>query len=308
MFTIQHQHLQKLCEVNSFPVPAEGMIFFGVRGCLPVDVFNHDFLAQQSLNVTPVDYTSPRCTLGQWLPTNQTLAVFPGSTSPHKKYTTAGANKANQLMPGYYNDYRKGTHKAGKPTGHLAFKQTEGCPVRRDYNRDLNYDELDDRVEYDFPLDNLHAGWCTGISSTSHASAGCQVVVGYPKCSQRGNEPDAGPWRVFRKNAYDLSQDRFVYILSEALHVQEVAQKMEAGIKIRARLRFGSKGPLVTKLQNALKSKGFYEGTVDQDFGNRTLRGVLAFQQATFGNDQDNGIVGPVTAGALGLASEWPDF
>ena len=89
MFTITHQHLLKLCEVNSFPTPAEGMIFFGVRGCLPVDVFNHDFLTQQSLNVTPVDYTSPRCTLGQWLPADQTLAVFPGSTSPHNRYTSA---------------------------------------------------------------------------------------------------------------------------------------------------------------------------------------------------------------------------
>ena len=307
MFTIQHQHLQKLCEVNSFPVPSDGMIFFGIRGCLPVDVFNHNFLAQQNLNVTTVDFTSPRCTLGQWLPSDQTLAVFPGSTSPHKRYTSVGPNSANQLMTGFYNDYRKGTHKAGKPTGHEAFKQTQGCPVRRDFNRDNVYDELDDRVEYRFRLDNLHAGWCSGVSATSHASAGCQVVVGYPKCPSRGSEPDAGPWRVFKSNAYGLPQDRFTYVLSEGLHVQEVAQKMESGIKIPARLRFGSNGPLVTELQKALKTKGFYEGEVDLDFGNRTLRGVLAFQESAFGPDQDNGIVGPVTAGALGLTS-WPEF
>jgi hypothetical protein len=52
VFTIQHQHLQK-----------------------PVNVSNHDFLPQQILNITTVDFISPRCTLGQWLPVKQTLAV-----------------------------------------------------------------------------------------------------------------------------------------------------------------------------------------------------------------------------------------
>lgn len=70
----------------------------------------------------------------------------------------------------------------------------------------------------------------------------------------------------------------------------------------------GSSGALVTELQKALKSKGFYEGEVDLDFGNRTLRAVLAFQESAFGENQDNGIVGPVTAEALGLTSIWPEF
>jgi hypothetical protein len=30
--------------------------------------------------------------------------------------------------------------------------------------------------------------------------------------------------------------------------------------------------------------------------------------RTTFGKDQDNGIVGPVTAEALGLKSEWAEF
>lgn len=308
MFTVQHRHLQKVCEVNFYPAPSDRMIFFGIRGCLPVDVFNHDYLSEQSLNPTTVDFISPRCTLGQWLPFQQTLAVFPGSTAPHRKYTKMSAGNANQMMSGYYSDYRKGTHKAGKPTGHLAFKQTQGCPVRRDYNRDLNYDELDDRVEYDFPLDNIHAAWCSGVSATSHASAGCQVVVGYPKCPHLGNKPDVGPWKIFKKNAYEVPQDRFPYVLTEGQHLQEIVQKMDMGIKIPARLRFGSHGPLVTTVQEALKSLKFYEGELDLDFGNRTLRAVLAFQQATFGKDQDNGIVGPITAEALGLGSEWPGF
>ena len=308
MFTIEQKHLEKICEVNSFPVPSTGMVFFGLRGCLPVNVFDQDFHATQNLNIAPVDFISPRCTLGQWLPADGTLAVFPGSTSPHERYTRSGPNNANQLMPGYYDDYRKGKHKAQSPTGHLAFKQTQGCPVRRDHNSDLVYDELDDRVEYNFTLDNIHAAWCSGISATRHASAGCQVVVGLPKCEQRGTLPEVGPWKVFRENAYNTSQDRFPYFLLEGQNMLEVVQKMEQGINIHGRLRFGSKGPLVTVLQGALQTRGFYEGTLDEDFGNRTLRGVLAFQQATFGPNQDNGIVGPVTAQSLGIADQWPTF
>jgi hypothetical protein len=308
MFTISHEHLEKACEVNSFPVPSTGMVLFGFRGCLPVDTANHDFKTEHQLDITAVDYISPRCTLGQWLPADKKFAVFPGSTAPHKNYTVSGVGSANQLMTGYYFDYRKGTHKAGMPTGHEAFKQTQGGPTRRDSNRDLKYDERDDRVEYDFSLDNIHSAWCKSVNSINHASAGCQVVVGYPKCPSRGNNPDAGPWKVFKKNAYARSQNSFPYFLLEGLNIQEVVNKMGAGIKIAARLRFGSNSDLVTELQKKLQAKGLYEGILDTDFGNRTLRAVFAFQESQFGNDQDNGVVGPVTAEALGLKSKWLEF
>jgi N-acetylmuramoyl-L-alanine amidase len=76
--------------------------------------------------------------------------------------------------------------------------------------------------------------------------------------------------------------------------------------KTSARLRFGSQGELVASVQDSLKERKFYEGVVDGVFGERTMRAVLNFQEAFFGQDADDGIVGPITARALGLA--WQDL
>ncbi|MBA3805073.1 MAG: peptidoglycan-binding protein [Acidobacteria bacterium] len=81
-------------------------------------------------------------------------------------------------------------------------------------------------------------------------------------------------------------------------------QKTEQDIPISVRLRFGSKGPLVTEVQTALKKAGFYEGEIDDDYLTRTLRAVLAYQTITFGDGADNGVVGPMTAKALKVT--WP--
>ena len=58
------------------------------------------------------------------------------------------------------------------------------------------------------------------------------------------------------------------------------------------------------KVQTALKTAGFYEGRIDEDFGIRTLRAVMGFQVAEFGRGADDGIVGVQTASALGI--DWP--
>ena len=63
-------------------------------------------------------------------------------------------------------------------------------------------------------------------------------------------------------------------------------------------LKKGSVGPDVTKLQQALNSKGFTL-TVDGEFGPNTETAVKQFQQAS--NLEVDGIVGPATWRALGL-------
>lgn len=310
MFELSDKILRRLCEVNSFDPSANGrkteMIFFGIRGALPENPEDHKFESGHNIMINDVNYLNPRCILGQWLPEEKEIAIFPGSTVPHrdnvsKSVLRSGAG-ANQLLTGYYSDYRKGVHKAGSPTGHDAFRQVNFHPIRRTSD-DLDFDN-DDRVEYENPNDNLHAGWCMGVNSTNYASAGCQVVVGYPECQKRGREPATGPWKVFKKNAYDLSQKSFGYILLDGREAYRVASAGSS--KVSARLRFGSQGELVKKLQKALQSKSFYEGNIDGDFGNRTLRAVLNFQTKSFGSNADDGIVGPQTAAALKLG--WPNI
>jgi len=66
-------------------------------------------------------------------------------------------------------------------------------------------------------------------------------------------------------------------------------------------LKLSSVGPDVTALQQALQKAGFSPGAIDGTFGAGTEAAVLAFQRSQ-GLAAD-GIVGPNTATALGLAS-----
>jgi Putative peptidoglycan binding domain len=302
MFLLTDEHLQKLWDINAFPVPKDRWVFFGLRGCLPADDGDHSFANAHAVNVEAVDYVHPRCTIGQWRPGGE-FALFAGSTVPHRKHvaasrTTAGAG-TSQLMTGSYPDYRKGIHKAGSNTGHEAFRQDNKLPVQRSGD-DLDFD-TDDRVEFEQPFDNLHAAWSHGVDHESFASAGCQVVVGFPKCRQRENRSDTGPWKVFKENAYGIAQNSFFYVLLTGHDAERVAH---AAAPLAPQVRYGSKGPLVTLVQEALKQRGFYEGEIDDDFGIRTLRAVLRFQTTEFGPSGDDGIVGPQTASALAL--DWP--
>ncbi|HEX3034718.1 MAG TPA: peptidoglycan-binding domain-containing protein, partial [Thermodesulfobacteriota bacterium] len=67
--------------------------------------------------------------------------------------------------------------------------------------------------------------------------------------------------------------------------------------------KLGSKGEEVTKIQEELKSLGFYKGPIDGDFGGGTEAAVKAFQKSK-GLDID-GKVGPNTWKVL-FGSEIP--
>lgn len=298
MFELSLDQLKAIWSANQFVIPKDEWLFFGLRGCLPASDAGQVFADNHVLLPASVDYRHPRCTIGQVKP-DGTFAIFPGSTVPYinnisKAQKNNGAG-ANQLMTGYHPAYRKGQHKAGQPTGHTAFRQENKIPVLRSAD-DLDYD-TDDRVEYATPYDNIHAAWCMSTDSDYFASAGCQVIVGFPSCPRRDNKPNLGPWSRFVENAYGIDQKRFGYILLNGRDAIAVASGKPPSI----RLRFGSQGPLVGELQKALAAKGFYEEAIDHDFGRYTLFAVLDFQKAVFGPQADDGIVGPITAAELGM-------
>jgi peptidoglycan L-alanyl-D-glutamate endopeptidase CwlK len=64
-------------------------------------------------------------------------------------------------------------------------------------------------------------------------------------------------------------------------------------------LRLGSRGPDVTRVQQALRAHGFNPGATDGTFDEGTLAAVLAFQKSE--RLLADGIVGPRTSAALGL-------
>jgi len=303
--TLNEEHLRRLCTINNFTVPTDQMIFVGLRGCLPLNPNDHAFQSQHKVQLEDLNYVNPRCTLIQWRPAAGTFALFPGSTVPNLRFVkqakALGGRGTNQLLTGYYKDYRKGVHKAGSITGHEAFRQNENHPIRRSSD-DFDFDN-DDRVEFANPFDNMHAAWCQSVNSTEYASRGCQVIIGFPKCKSPNRTADIGPWREFKANAYRLAQNSFPYVLLTGRDAQSVATNAVGTLP--ARVRFGSDGDLVSKVQTALQENGFYEGIVDGDFSGRTIRAVLEYQTATFGANADDGIVGPMTAAALKIKS-WP--
>jgi hypothetical protein len=300
-FLVDDVLLRRLATINSFPVRDDEMVFFGLRGALPVSPDDCEFDAAHALNAENTDYLHPRCTLGQWLPAEGLVAVFPGSTVPHSRHVrdalARGGVGVNELLTGYYGDYRKGVHKRGSATAHEAFLQKDGRPIRRTAD-DLDF-EADDRIEVTNPFDNLHAGWCQGVGHGDYASMGCQVIVGFPQCAKLGNRPDTGPWGKFKRSAYQVEQQSFGYMLLDGRSAQGVAEAGDA--ELPRRVRFGSQGVPVERLQARLKEDGFYEGKVDGDFGPRTIRAVLAFQKSRFGFNSEDGVVGPQTAEALGI-------
>jgi hypothetical protein len=305
-FTLSHSILERLCRANRFPIDlySNEMVFFGLRGCLPVLPDDQSFKESHACRVEDVNYLNPRCTLGQWKQAERTIAVFPGSTIPHKKYVKESAAKqgigANQLMTGFYTDYRKGVHRPGEMTACEAFRQTSTHPIQRTED-DLNFDNAD-RVEYDNPFDNIHAAWCMSVNQSNFESKGCQVVLGFPACAQRGQNPAAGPWKIFKDGAYARPQQQvFPYLLLTGRDAEAATNTMSSGV----RLRFGSTGDLVTRVQQALIDRQYENVPLNGVFNIPTMKGILRFQEDAFGPLADDGIVGPITAEALGVP--WPN-
>ena len=298
--------LRKLFLKNNFPFPDEHMVFFGIRGMLPIDPDGTAFSQMHKLRFAEVNYLHMRCTLGQWKPKDDTIAVFPGSTAPSrpnvKRALQHDGTGSNLLVLGFY-EYKKGQHKLGKPSGHRAFRQNRFFPGWRTRD-DLDYD-ADDRIDLgrnvrDYFWDNLHCAYHDSLDQPGYSSAGCQVVAGHPRSPARGNKPETGPWKRFIENAYDHAggQDVFHYALFASTEVAATASKKDS--EISQSVRFGSSGDLVKALQGKLLGADYDIGEADGDFGRNTLEALMSFQDKEFG--RSDGIVGLNTAAALGLA------
>lgn len=297
MFKISSALLAKAFQANEFLAGKGPLIFVGIRGCLPAEPFNQEFRGSHEIRLAQLDYRHPRCTLVQWLPAQGRLACYPGSTVPNARFVSAArANRgdgANQLLPGRYADYRRGWHRNGTASGHLAWRQTGPRPILRTGD-DLDYDGAD-RMEVENPTDNLHSAWCS-TPDQEFSSAGCQVVVGLPRCQRRGSLPATGPWKVFQERGYAADQEDFLYALFDASEVARIAK----GESI-ARVKFGSSGLRTMSVQRALSTIGIYQGRMDGHFGSRSILALIKFQRRELGVGSADGICGPRTAAALGL-------
>lgn len=301
-FELTHDLMLLLCGRNFFPVPEDRMVFFGLRGCLPVDPEDHSFRAAQTLKLAEVNYQNPRCTLGQWLPSSKTLAIYPGSTCPNTALVATakrdGGEGANQLLTGYYL-FVKGMHRQDSGSGHLAFRQEETRVVLRNAD-DMDFD-FQDAADPGIQADNLHCGFSASVNA-GYSSAGCQVVVGFPNRNDR-RSVESGPWACFRETAYDLNQDSFRYVLLNGAEVEAMATN--PNLMRPALVRFGSKGEVVRSLQKRLRELDLIRFVPDADCGPNTQLAIIRFQVERLGAENADGIVGTNTATQLGL-TDWP--
>jgi hypothetical protein len=302
-FELSHKLLLAICSRNFFPIPEDRMVFFGLRGCLPVDPEDHEFREARRLKLADVNYRNPRCTLGQWDPANEALAIYPGSTCPNEQLVANakddGGEGANQLLTGYY-EFVKGVHRANAGSGHQAFRQEQTRVVLRNAD-DMDFD-FQDTADEGMQADNLHCGFSAGVNS-GYSSAGCQVVVGFPnRNDQRAVE--SGPWAVFRKTAYDLDQDRFRYVLLNGSEIETMAA--DPALARAALVRFGSEGETVRSVQTKLRELDLIEFDPDAKCGPKTQLGIIRFQIDRMGAENADGIVGENTAAQLGI-TDWPN-
>ena len=298
-FVFTESDLRRLCQINQFAIPENEMVFFGLRGALPMDARAEQFLDRHSIAVSEVNYMNPRCIIGQWIPARRVFAIFPGSTVPHKKYIQKALQRggvgANRMFIGYYS-YGKGQHRPSPKGTHDAWRQPddEPRPVLRT-PEDLQY-EITDKIELSVPYDNLHAAWSSGTGG-GYESAGCQVVIGFPN-------PNRGSWKTFKNYGYSIPQKRMRYALLEGMKAAQVVANPNTPLP--ARVLFGSSGELVKKLEEALVTKNLLKpeqinGLVDVE----TWKAIYQFQVEAFGEDEADGIVGRITAESLGI-TDWP--
>lgn len=294
-------NLRKLLRLNFYNFSEINYMVFGIRGAKPKGNDSATFKFSHEIEKADVNYTKANCSIGIWNPVANTIALFPGSTVPNLKYIKKhkeGTARANCMMTGYYSFYEKGFHFPSENSAHRALRLATNIVLRRSTN-DLIFAN-DDPVEIGNPSDNIHAAYCNDIDG-EYSSAGCQVIIGQPKCKGRGvNSANTSYWKKFYDIIYgETAQQKFDYALFRSADAEIVS--INGGNLMQARLRFGSKGNVVSLLQGKLAEKGYFLTNQDGDYGKNTLRSVISYQTDKFGLSEADGVVGNGTATSLGM-------
>lgn len=262
-WTLQGKHLTKVLAALSITLPkdSEKIFFFGVRGALPTG--GTDVAASGELDGSkPVNYQTMRCTLGQWWPDSDKLALYRGSTVPTLRYIEASADRdgkgCNLVLPGLYT-FIRGTHRAGTKTAHEAFRELGDKLICRTDDDGL-YEPDSDQVEIDTPCDNCHAAW----GEDGYSSAGCQVVSG---------KPGEGAWKRFKDRGYEANLSLYRYLLLPSGSWVNLVTAGEPAVMI------GSRGDRAKAVQEALIQRGLLEGSADGVFGCKSGLALVKFQR-----------------------------
>ena len=315
-FEFNGDDLARLVLLNSFMLAKVGnavkpVVIFALRGAKLVD--GDMQINKRSLTIADhrPDHRDFRCVIGVWNRSDNTLSAFRASTVPNAPFVfkcywmaqTHGTVIGNVLPTGCYT-YTVGVHHRNKPgeiKGALRLGQTEDgastVVVLRSLT-DVIYDR-NDLWDPCAPADNIHPAQL----AVSFSSAGCMTIPG----TARG-AVHRGPWAKFRETlglnnaAYTDAGTQFSCVLLTGLDAAIAAGVREQGIpdddpavasELR-RIRFGSQGPDVARLQARL---GIAPDRA-QMVGATTRKALVVAQEKALG--WADGILSPAMDAALG--------
>jgi subtilisin family serine protease len=309
-FDLTASAVKSLLDVNAFALPAtQRLVLFGLRGCMVDPTQARSFRKAVALTEQIPDHRTARCVLGVWNRDTGELAAFQGSTVPNEHYMRLQRNagrpweesgaigqvprNCNMLVTGRHA-YEVGDHR-DTIKGVFALRDVTTVVLRS--NRNLTY-ETTDRWDICIPGDNIHPSF-VGESGAAFSSAGCHTVPG-----RAAGVTHSGEWAEYRKIAglkakYDEATEKgrqFTFVL---LTGREARLAVQGGGPVR-RLRLGSSGDAVRKLQQALRKAGLLTAPPDGEMGPNTVNAYVRWQQNT-NNGEADGIVTAEAATSLGF-------
>ncbi len=302
-FSFGRRELDLLAKANQYVPEGYGdHIVFAIRGARLSAGREEEAVQAIGLEETRPDHRNFQCTLGIFDRNTGKLSAFEGSTVPNVKNMTnyyKWQNKighyrkmgANMLPTGCYV-YRKNAHSRGRirpalrMTNPDRLSQDGSVTTLRTHN-DLTFTTVDywDKCK---PYDNVHCAY----SNNKFSSAGCLTIRGPNKSGQWGKFQailDPMPW--------DARLDVFLFTGREASIAAYIiaADKQDDEEFVRrylGRLRHGSQGPAVKRLQEKLG------GTATGYFGPTTKKLLVDCQAQN--NLRVDGIYTPALDGQLG--------
>ena len=315
-FLFTAEDLELLIRANQFATsPSEKRVIFGLRGAmLDFDPSsNGDRYAQVNRHALRLKACRPnhqhfRCIIGVYDTETRMVSGFMASTVPNRgavnKCMQTGRD-GNLLATGCYQ-YEVGAHSKGRFKGCL--RQAQPIAVLRTRKNPV-YDVADvwdiSTSPDAWPMDNIHPAFSDNTyQSAEFSSFGCQVI--------RGSYSDGAYTQQFAafRTALGLKEPgtdngrRFSYVLltgdeaaiASTLRAQNQSTDHAAVRDSLARLRQGSSGEMVTKLQETLKIR------VDGTFSAGTKKILIERQSNGTDNLACDGILSPITEGALGFS------
>jgi hypothetical protein len=261
-FELTPDDLDTLVSANAFR-PLAGKLILGLRGALLVGGAKRENVASITVTDQRPNHRDFRCILVVYDPDARRLWAYQASTVPNAAYIfkcysdfSAGVkieNLTGNILPTGCYTMTVGTHRPGTrgeiPTVlRLSTASSGASPVvvLRSL-MDVTYDRFD-RFQIATPADNIHPGQL----SQGFSSAGCITLPG-----RYANGQHTGIWADFRHALGINAQSdgkQFSLLLLTGLDAAMAANARVSpqGGSTLTRLRFGSKGDAVGKLQSAL--------------------------------------------------------